>query len=339
MSAGGDGVAAAEQTAPEPVRNRCGRRRGRAHAADDVGLGVRNRLLGDRGVREVRQRQPCHRGDPGHRPGPTVLAADAARRSSRHCASPCSAPRPVCSSPCRCRCGRPGSGHRTGPCVWSCAASPTSSAPSPTSSGHCSSSPPSASACSPGCCRCSSSRSPSSPSSPPTRSTASIPVRSRPPTPAVLVTARCCAPPWFRRSSPPTRRTSLYAFELNLRASSVIGLVGAGGIGQRIFFLRVAEQLGSGVGHRRDVRHRRVRRRPPVDAPAQAAGMTASCRHPGLRWRRRRPGRTRPARRSTWPSGRRSGSGRRSSCGRSVASTPSGAGCSRHRAICTACSS
>ena len=29
---------------------------------------------------------------------------------------------------------------------------------------------------------------------------------------------------------------SLYAFELNLRASSVIGLVGAGGIGQRIFF-------------------------------------------------------------------------------------------------------
>ncbi len=133
---------------------------------------------------------------------------------------------------------------------------------------------------------------------------------------------------------------ALYAFELNLRASSVIGFVGAGGIGQRIAVLRVAEQLGSGVGHRRDVRHRRVRRRPHLDAVAQAAGVTAELQSP--------PGSRRRA--DDWDeasgpavrdvrSGRRSASGRCSSSGRSGDSTSSGAGCSRRRRTCTACSS
>ena len=44
--------------------------------------------------------------------------------------------------------------------------------------------------------------------------------------------------------------------------------------------LRVAEQLGSSVGHRRDVRHRRVHRRPHLDAVAEAARMTAGLQSP-----------------------------------------------------------
>jgi phosphonate transport system permease protein len=42
---------------------------------------------------------------------------------------------------------------------------------------------------------------------------------------------------------------SLYAFELNLRASAVLGFVGAGGIGTRIDYFRNRGEIGNGWGH------------------------------------------------------------------------------------------
>jgi phosphonate transport system permease protein len=42
---------------------------------------------------------------------------------------------------------------------------------------------------------------------------------------------------------------SLYALELNLRASAVLGFVGAGGIGTRIDYFRNRGEIGNGWGH------------------------------------------------------------------------------------------
>ena len=108
---------AAAQATSEPVRHRRRLAVVVAHAADRVGLGVRHRLLVARGVREVRQRQPGDLGDPGHRLGPDVLGRAPGPRSWRRCASPSSARRPGSSWRCRWRCGRRGSAHRTRTCA------------------------------------------------------------------------------------------------------------------------------------------------------------------------------------------------------------------------------
>ena len=188
------------------------------------------------GVREARQREPGDLGDPRHRSRPAVLATDAggvhrdaAPRRAGHIRRRARRPAAVAVVD-------PVRRAEPRPFARSCAACPTSSAPSPTSCGRCCSSPPSASARCPGCWRCSSSRSPSSPSSPPTRSTASTSVRSRPPTPAEPATARCCARPSSRRSSRPTPRTRCTPSSSTCGRRACIGLVGAGGIGQRIEF-------------------------------------------------------------------------------------------------------
>ena len=66
----------------------------------------------------------------------------------------------------------------------------------------------------------------------------------------------------------------LYSFELNLRASAVIGLVGAGGIGQRLNNFTCQLQLGSGERDHDPVHHRGVHRRSAFDVGAPAVGVS-----------------------------------------------------------------